>query len=257
VEQVEQREFYHYGFQELCEERGEALALEKVAHYQQLSKQYAACGPFIVHRCKLLSTYQNPTLAPEPPLMNTLVSVFYRPITNTTHQKQLTLHSVVNLIRSGVFKHETDKLRTISKSTTGKKKDCPNSTYKRTAFSYATFSGTFTSRDDKALSKHSGLICIDIDDLGERLLEIRDAIIADPATVVCFFSPNGDGLKVLYEMDPAKYSQYDWYKGYCIRLSKDFGVDVGKLDPSCKNVSRACFLPHDPNIFINPSFVTT
>jgi hypothetical protein len=123
--------------------------------------------------------------------------------------------------------------------------------------SYATFSGTFTSRDDKALSKHSGLICIDIDDLGERLQEIRDAIIADPATVVCFFSPNGDGLKVLYEMDPAKYSQYDWYKGYCIRLSKDFGVDVGKLDPSCKNVSRACFLPHDPNIFVNPSFVTT
>ncbi|WP_089318356.1 BT4734/BF3469 family protein [Pontibacter ummariensis] len=242
------KEFYKYTFKELCQERGEALALEKVAMYQQPIYQHL--------NCTLLATYQNPSPAPEPSLLSQVVSVFYAPATNTTWQKQMPLHNVVNLIRSEVFKHETNVLRATPKNTTGKRKDCPNSIYKRTNFSYATFSGTFTYRDDKGLAKHSGLICIDIDHLGERLEEVRAKIIEDLATVVCFISPNGDGLKVLYEMDISKHSQYDWYEGYRQYLARSFGLEMGKLDSSCKNVSRACFLPHDPNIFVNPHFVT-
>lgn len=252
---AETKEFYHCTYPELFKILGEAGALEKVAMYRDMSRQYSSCKDWVIHNCALLATYKNPSPAPEPPLLDTIVSVFYRPISNLTHQKQLSLYSVVNLIRNGAFKHETDKLRTIEKNDIVKRK-CLNRKYKRENFSYATFSGTFNYREDSELVQHSGIICIDIDDLGERLQEVRDAIIADPATVVCFISPNGDGLKVLYEMDSAKHSQYDWYKGYCIRLSKDFGLDVGKLDPSCKNVSRACFLPHDPNIFVNPHFAT-
>lgn len=250
-------EFYKYTYPDLCTEAGEALALEKVAMYQHLSKQYADCTSWPIHNCALLGTYQNPSPAPEPPLLNQVVSVFYAPASNTTRQKQLPLHSVVNLIRKGIFRHETEELRSIPKSTTGKRIDCPNSKYKREKFSYATFSGTFTYRDDKGLAKHSGLICIDIDHLGEMLEEVRALIIADLATVVCFISPNGDGLKVLYEMDITKYTQYEWYEGYRKYLAKKFGIDMGKLDPQCKNVSRACFLPFDPNIFVNPHFVTT
>lgn len=250
------KEFYHYIYQELCQEQGEALAREKVAMYQEMSRQYSSCKDWVIHNCNLISTYQNQAPAPEQTLLDRTVSVFCRPISNLTHQKQLSLYSVVNLIRGGAFKHETDKLRTIDKNDIVKRK-CLNRKYKRENFSYATFSGTFNLREDSELVQHSSIICIDIDGLGGRLQQVRAAIIADPATVVCFISPNGDGLKVLYEMDSAKYSQYDWYKGYCIRLSKEFGIDAGKLDASCKNVSRACFLPHDPNIFVNPHFTTT
>ncbi|MCJ8165458.1 hypothetical protein MKJ04_11445 [Pontibacter sp. E15-1] len=240
-------EYYHHTYPELCQLLGEAGALEKVALYQNLIQKHGA--NWVIGNCELLATYQNPSLAPLPPLLDAVVSVFYRPVTNTTHQKQLTLHAVVNLIRGDAFRYETDQLRTIKA-----KKE--NRQYKATAFSYATFSGTFNHRDDAGLDKHSGLICIDIDHLESSLPEIRAAIIADPATVVCFISPNGDGLKVLYEMDIAKHSQQWWYEGYREYLSGSFGLDMGKLDPQCKNVSRACFLPHDPTVFINPHFVT-
>lgn len=231
------------------------MALEKVAMYQELSRQHTSHKAWVIHNCSLLATYQNPTPAPEPPLLETMVSVFYRPITNLSHQKQMSLRGVVNLIRGDAFKVETDKLRTIEKNDVVKRL-CPNRKYKREHFSYATFSGTFNYRENSELVRHSGLVCIDIDHLNERLQEVREMLVSDPATVVCFISPNGDGLKVIFAMDPNQESQQWWYEGYCDYLATTYGLPMDKLDPSCKDVSRACFLPHDPTIFVNPHFTS-
>src|SRR4030095_2466018 len=59
----------------------------------------------------------------------------------------------------------------------------------------AMVSGTFRDRGDNELIEHSGLLCADLDHLGERLPEIREKLKASPHVCVLFVSPSGDGLK--------------------------------------------------------------
>ena len=234
---AEGKEFYHYTYPELCQLIGETRALEKVDMYQQPVYQHL--------NCRLLASYHNQ----EPGLLERRCSVFYAPVTNTTRQKQLTIAQVAELIRSPAFKPQTDHLRTI----TDKKE---NRKYKAAAFSYATFSGTFTRRANNCLIQHANLICVDLDHIGGHLMEVRAKVMADPETVLCFVSPNGDGLKVLYEVDPHSHTQEDWYKACSNYLGIVTGISMEMVDKSCKDVSRACFLPHDPELFINPRYTT-
>lgn len=245
----EAQEYYHYSFPELCQLIGKEAAQGKVRQYLSLSKQHVACEGFVIHKCRLLTTFLNP----ETTMLERKCSVFYAPIRNTTRQKQLTIQQVADLIRSDKLKPQTEQLRTIEKNEE-KKSDCLNRKFKNSNFPYATFSGTFTARADINLTKHSGLICVDLDHIADKLEEVRAKVIADPETVMCFISPNGDGLKVLYEMDPEKFSQDVWYMAYSNHLGAVSGVDLGQVDKSCKDISRACFLPHDPDLFINPSY---
>lgn len=245
----EAQEYYHYSFPELCQLLGKEAAQSKVRRYLSLSKQYVGCEGFVVHNCRLLTTFLNPEIT----VLERKCSVFYAPIRNTTRQKQLTIQQVAELIKSEKLKPQTEQLRTIEKNEF-RKSDCPNRQFKNTQFPYATFSGTFTARADINLIKHTGLICVDLDHIGDKLEDIRAKVIADPETVMCFISPNGDGLKVLYEVDSEKFSQEVWYMAYSNHLGKVSGVDLGKVDKSCKDISRACFLPYDPEIFINPCY---
>ncbi len=178
-------------------------------------------------------------------VLQTRVSVFYAPVSNITRHKDLTLYQVYELIRSGKFKRHTDALKEI----TDKK---ANRQYKATHFSYACFSGTFSQRYDEALLAHSGLICIDLDHVGERLDEVRATIRGEESYVMDFVSPNGDGLKVLFKINPHLYSQEQHYRALSSHLSLQCGLPLAHIDPSCKNVSRACFLPHDPTVHLNP-----
>lgn len=241
-----QKEHYKKGHKELVSEVGQAKASLIIERYQK--------PPFdqhsVIQNSHLLATFMNPELEPDPlpPIMDRLVSVFYAPITNKTNQKALPLRRVAELIKSPVFEPHTKQLRTISEKKA-------NTAFKVKHFANATFSGTFTTREDANLIQHSGLICMDNDNLGERLAEVRAAVQADPATVMCFVSPNGNGLKVIYEMEYQAYSQEEYYRFYTDHLSQLCGLTAKKnIDQSCKNVSRTCFLPCDPDIFINPHF---
>lgn len=62
MERANQKEFYHYGFQELCQAIGEQAAREKVQMYQQLSSQYQSCPNWIIHNCLLLRSYRDPSI---------------------------------------------------------------------------------------------------------------------------------------------------------------------------------------------------
>ena len=60
-------------------------------------------------------------------------------------------------------------------------------------------SGRFSSRDKPAadrLIQHSGLLCADLDGLGDSLSEVRQKLITSPHLWVLFLSPTGEGLKV-------------------------------------------------------------
>lgn len=108
------------------------------------------------------------------------------------------------------------------------------------------FSGLFSRRAASALTQHSGLICVDLDNLGDQLESIRDLIVADPHTLAAFTSPTGTGLKVVFRCDPnrAHMASYRAAERYVL---EHFGLEI---DQACKDVSRLCFVSHDPELFL-------
>jgi len=115
------------------------------------------------------------------------------------------------------------------------------------------WSGRFSHRSGDALEEHSGLLCIDVDDLKpEDTGEFRRRITEDPHTLACFASPTGTGLKVLVPLDgfdavpdPAAYHRH------CFRTVERYyqnTLGIG-IDSSGKDVNRLCFMSHDPWLY--------
>lgn len=112
---------------------------------------------------------------------------------------------------------------------------------------YYTFSGTFTpTRLAKNLYKHSGLICLDFDDLGD-VETARMQFESDPYCLVCFVSPSGTGLKWICAVaQPERHTEAFADLGQY--MFQTYGY---RLDASGADVSRACFVSYDPAIYVN------
>lgn len=183
-------------------------------------------------------------------LMEASFSIFHKPITNNQPGDETNVFDLSDLIGSG-FKETTDKLRSITDKS-------QNHTYKSRNFNYVTFSGVFKERKDASLIKHSNLICIDIDHVGEDLERIKSIINDDKDHIIMTFtSPNGDGLKAVYPIDSSLDSQVAWYRAYTVHISSICNLSTDLIDSSCSNVSRACFICHDPDVYINPEITMT
>lgn len=111
------------------------------------------------------------------------------------------------------------------------------------------FSGTFTKRSSQALVQHSGLICADLDDLKERVASVKELIVADPHVLAAFVSPTGAGLKVVFRCDPTK-PHAEAYHALEHYMLDHFGLQI---DEKCSDVSRICFVSHDPEAFVAES----
>jgi Protein of unknown function (DUF3987)/VirE N-terminal domain len=179
-------------------------------------------------------------------------SIFHSPITNNQSEETVNIFDLAtDLIGDRIYENRTHTLRSI----TDKKE---NQHYKCQNFHYVTFSGIFNPRKDSGLIKHSNLICIDIDGLGTNLNTVKEIINNDIAhTIMTFTSPNGDGLKIIYPIDIDIHSQEEWYGAYTNHISKLCNISTSIIDSSCSNVSRACFICYDPDVFINPKIRTS
>ena len=191
-------------------------------------------------------------------------SFFKRPVTNTIPFKQVTLVDIYNLIKGtnsptspGSCLHESEVvkpsleeltvcLRSIANAKQAKK-------YKAMWFHYVTFSGTFSKRSDNSLIRHSGLLTIDFDNLPDPPA-LKEKLLQDEyfETELLFVSPSGKGLKWIIPVDLATASHQQYFLAISNYILATYGL---KIDPSGKDVSRACFLPHDPNIYINPKYL--
>ena len=109
------------------------------------------------------------------------------------------------------------------------------------------FSGTFSKREDKAIERHSGLICLDFDGFKTKkaMNEKKAEIIKDKHVYSAFISPSGNGLKVLIRIPPDVEAHCDYFKA----LEEYFGC--AEFDKTCKNISRVCYESYDPDIYIN------
>ena len=172
----------------------------------------------------------------------TLISFFKAPVTNTKPYQSITLTEVYHYITGNTAKQRTEILRAIRDSKKAR-------LYKAANFDYCTFSGTFTSRNDKALLQHSGLLCLDFD----HIPNIEHTFIQLKAdknlqTKLLFRSPSGDGLKWIIAIDLLKATHTEYFKAVSNYIRKTYHLEV---DKSGKDISRACFLPYDPFAYIN------
>ncbi|WP_207493180.1 BT4734/BF3469 family protein [Aridibaculum aurantiacum] len=173
-------------------------------------------------------------------------SYFLAPIKNTIPEKAVTLIDVYKIIRSDKFAKQTISLRSINDKKAAKD-------YKAAHFDYVTFSGIFSKRADNALQKHSGLLTVDLDHISNAG-EWVDRLLQDEyfETELLFVSPSGDGLKWIIPIDTTKATHSVYFKSISNYLQLTYSL---QLDTSGSDCSRACFLPHDPNIYINPKYL--
>jgi len=115
------------------------------------------------------------------------ISIF-KNIKTTVPLKDTGVYKVLEAIKSGQYKKDVASIRIESE------KQVRNEL--KSKLPYVTFCGTFSSRSNSNLKTHSGLACLDFDDV-EQLENLRELINLDSFTFASFVSPSGDGLKVL------------------------------------------------------------
>jgi len=188
------------------------------------------------------NTSQSPSL-PFGEVGGASFSFFKAPISNTKPHKAVSLLQIHNAIKGNYYKERTQKLRAISDVGQARK-------FKAANFDYCTFSGVFTTRNDKALVKHSGLMCLDFDHL-QSVDVLRNQLLQDEYfdTQLLFVSPSGDGLKWIISIDTTQATHGNYFAAVANYILQTYGVEV---DKSGRDISRACFLPFDPQAFINP-----
>jgi hypothetical protein len=160
---------------------------------------------------------------------------YFSTTTATTPFKSLDLMAVFNLI-----KEPTDEVMgKIENIRSFSNKEERNRI--KLTLPAVTFSGLFRRRAMSDLEKYSGYICIDIDD------EVVD-LTADPFVCASFISPSGKGIKLIFAVVGGLTHHTQNFLNIQEYLEKKHQV---KIDKSCKDVSRLCFLSFDPNIYVS------
>ena len=108
-------------------------------------------------------------------------------------------------------------------------------------------SGTFSSRANEALVEHSGILCADLDSLGDKIPLIRDSLKSYPFVRAVALSPSGDGLKVFFNVVNDAERHGDSYRAIKQFMHDEAGLEI---DEKCKDPARICFLPYDENLWI-------
>jgi energy-coupling factor transporter ATP-binding protein EcfA2 len=165
----------------------------------------------------------------------TRITLFPKLTDTKTHQF-INLDQVLDGIKKGAkLKPTIDKIRGVaSKEERDElKKGLP----------LVTFGGMFTERRASALKEYSRLICLDFDDLGVDIENMRDHLKEDAHVMAVWKSPAGNGLKCLIKVAS------DNHLGHALALLKEFPeADANAI----KDINRACFLSYDPDLYYNP-----
>lgn len=190
---------------------------------------------------------QAPTLPPCPKM-----SFFRRPIKNTKPCREASPQDIYKYLVSDYAKAHTEHIRTIADNR-------ERSRYKAANLDYITPGGTFRSRKENELIQASGYMVIDFDHIpNAKGLVKRLANDTNFETILAFRSPSGDGVKWIVALpnttkpDGTPFTYGEFFTILSNYSKKIYGIEA---DPSGKDICRACFLPHDPDAFINPLYI--
>lgn len=131
------------------------------------------------------------------------------------------------------------------------------SDFKKLNFEAATFNGIFSYRNARSLVTRSPFMVMDIDDLSstDEARQVQQQLIGDDKveTALCFVSPKGRGVKWVVRLP--EWAQYDDFRTTFQTMQQHVGFHYGiAIDQSGSDVCRACFLPYDPECYINPIY---
>jgi hypothetical protein len=163
----------------------------------------------------------------------------YKNIKSVAPIKDTSVLKVLSSIQKGDYKKNIANIRIES--------DKGERNKLKALLPYVTFCGTFTSRSNANLRKHSGLACLDFDNV-TNLDEVREKINSDSFTFSSFTSPSGDGLKVLVKI-PSVDNNND-YQDYYHELTSHY-KKYYELDEGTKDIARACYLSYDSELYLN------
>ena len=190
---------------------------------------------------------QAPALPPCPKM-----SFFRRPIKNTKPCREASPQDIYKYLVSDYAKAHTEHIRTIADNR-------ERSRYKAANLDYITPGGTFRSRKENELIQASGYMVIDFDHIpNAKGLVKRLANDTNFETILAFRSPSGDGAKWIVALpdtnkpDGTPFTYGEFFTILSNYSKKIYGIEA---DPSGKDICRACFLPHDPDAFINPLYI--
>jgi hypothetical protein len=165
---------------------------------------------------------------------------FYDNIRQAKNGVDIELDAIMTSIHIGEWKNQVEKVRSAADK---KERDG----LKKKLLPYFTGSGTFGVRNKNNLKEHNGRIIIDVDGVDD-INEVKSRVGADPFLEYCFTSCSGNGLALVFRIDPGKHDQsFDALAGY---LRAEYDIEV---DEPVRDVSRARFVSYDPDLIFNPN----
>lgn len=170
-------------------------------------------------------------------------STIFRNFTVPVEKKSLLL--IGNDIANGKYKAEVEEIRALLEQ--GKAEEAANKKKQLLAF---TPSAVFTEkRQMPYLEMYSGFVHLDFDKLTPEQLDTAFKVIAEiPYTFLCFISPSGNGLKVFIEVNTGIEHHDTAY----LQVQQFYEEATGlKADPSCKDITRLCFMSYHPGLYKN------
>ncbi len=125
--------------------------------------------------------------------------------------------------------------------------------FKQVQLSAITVSGVFRNGHAQINSiHHNGLVQVDFDEKDFPLFLLLEDIIkllkSDPYTFVGFISPSGTGYKLFVRIPVNPSNHLSHFRALEKYYRDKYGL---KIDPSCKDLSRLCFLSYDPLLYTN------
>ena len=170
-------------------------------------------------------------------------STIFRNFTVPVEKKSLLL--IGNDIANGKYKAEVEEIRALLEQ--GKAEEAATKKKQLLAF---TPSAVFSEkRQMQFLEMYSGFVHLDFDKLPQEQLDAAFKVIAEiPYTFLCFISPSGNGLKVFIEVN----TEIEHHDIAYLQVQKHYEEATGlKADPSCKDITRLCFMSYHPGLFKN------
>lgn len=174
-----------------------------------------------------------------------IFSFFKAPVRNIIPERSITLKETWLYITGDTAKARTEALRSIEDKKNAR-------VYKAQHFDYCCFCGTFSKRSDDAILQPSGLLCLDFDHLPEPVAT-QQLLLQDDYfdTALLFRSPSGDGVKWIIQITDTRLTHADYFQAVSAYLKDAYQLEA---DKSGKDLSRACFLPYDPEAYLAPQF---
>lgn len=109
------------------------------------------------------------------------------------------------------------------------------------------WNGSFSKRSTAGCTSRSGLIVADLDNLDDPAA-VKEQLKADDYVFAAFISPSGQGLKVIFRCG-IENTHAENFAAMESHLRSKYALVA---DPSGKDVSRLCFVSHDPTLHHNP-----